>query len=254
MAPMNHPSRTREEAVLRVLAGHESTERAALRLGVTAEEIRRWCDLARLGSELGQAPRRDWRPVALGGLALLLVASTWARVALAAPCNNPSGWPAGMIAFCPETPALAAPVNTNFAYLSNALKTKFSSSDLNASPGAWVGSTNIKAKQLTSTHLTANLFSSIHLGTGSLSGPDFAAGTIQQDRIKQTKFYKRNPACRTTPVFVTTTTCISSKTNDLCPPGLGVYYLCDSSSNKTGCQNAPPAACSNILLGASVSP
>jgi hypothetical protein len=251
------PLPSREETALRVLAGRESAEQAAARLGVPADEIRRWCALVQLGSDLGQTPARGaWRTAAFGGLALLLVASTWARVAMGAPCNNPAGWPStGMSALCPDTPALAGPINANFSYLSDAIKKKFSpSTGLNASPGGWVGSTNIKAKQLTSTHLTTDLFSSIHLGNGSISGADFASASIQQDKLKQTKFYARNAACKTSPGYLLTSTCVSSKTTDLCPPGLSMYYVCSTASGKTPCQSAPPAPCANTLLGGYVSP
>lgn len=255
---MNNPPSSREDVALGVLAGLESAEQAAQRLGVPVDEILGWCRLIEQGAALGKPPSSaSWRAVAAGGFALLLVASTWARVALAAPCNAPSGWPAsGMTAFCPETPVLATPINENFAYLAGAIKNKFSpfNADLNLPAGGWVSSKHIGAKQINSTHLIPNLFSSLSFTDGIVTGADFAGGSIQTDKLKQSKLYSRNVACRTTPRFTSAATCISGKTNDACPPGLSAYYVCGSASNKTGCQASPPAACSNTLFGSHVSP
>lgn len=247
---MNHLPGSREKVALRVLAGRESAEQAALRLGVSTAEILRWCDLVRYGSALAQTRSQGgWRTAALGGFALLLVASTWARVALGGPCTTGS-WPAaGMSGFCPETPALAGPINTNFAYLASSLKTKFNSSNLNNAPGAWVGAANINPNSIKSNHLNANIFAWIHLTDGSIPNGDFASATIQPDKLKTTKLYLSNLACRKDKFFDTLTICVPAKASGSCSSGQSKYYVCGSNTNTTGCLAAPPAACTNTLVG-----
>lgn len=259
-----------KDVAIGVLDGRESVEQAAQRLGVSVDEVTRWCELARLGVSLGQA-RRGARPwaVGLGGLVALGLVSLWARSAISAGCADPTHGPlpASMIKLCPESAALAGPVNTNFAQLSKAISTKFQSPKLGDPPGKWVSSATIAPGAIDSSRLADNSITSAFVADGIVPGSKFLS--ITKQKISRQTLYKMDPACYLTQTpkspldspsnaspLTPTATCPPLKSSNSippCPNGQSRYLACGSTNVSPTC-TAAPTPCNNVSLGVFVAP
>jgi hypothetical protein len=109
----------RRQAVLDLLAARVTVDELAEQHGVEPAEVESWRALFLEGLSLGTRPaRRVTRPAVIAGaLALAVIGGSAFLVRQASagpgPCA-PSGFPAKLKAFCPNTPALASEVNGNF--------------------------------------------------------------------------------------------------------------------------------------------
>jgi len=259
-----------KDIVVGVLDGRESAEQAALKLGVSADEVLRRCELVQIGAALGQArpAGRPWA-VALGGLVALGVVSLWARSAISAACADPTygPLPSSMIKLCPESAALAGPVNTNFSKLSDAISTRFKSPKLNDPPGAWVTGTLLATGAVDSSKLASNAVNATHLPDEIVPGSKFPAGSIAKQKLSRKSLYSMNVACFTTKIkqsfldspdnvspFSPSATCTPfTVTPSPCGPGMAAYIQCGTPNSVTACVAAPPA-CNNTLLGDFIAP
>jgi hypothetical protein len=130
----------KRDAVLRILAGEESVEGGAQRLGISPVEVASWRDLYVQGLRDGQpGTKRRWGYPKLA-LALMLVAICVLPVAGLA-----SDMVGGLYIFKPRDPAKADEINANFAQLKAWIEGKVGSVEDSASSCSTVKTSSITA-------------------------------------------------------------------------------------------------------------
>ncbi len=262
-------------AALRVLAGHQTPEQAAEEHGVPVSEVEAWCRLLKAGSSLA-AKRRRLSVIGLTAGALLLVGVTVA-VAGPTPCPSPSlPLPASLKKFCPDVPASAVDISSNFSQAVKWVETKVGPVG-QPLPDGWIKGSMIASGQITTGLVSLNAVNNTsQVKDNDLNGNDLTAASGKT--LDSTSFvpgalvqlYKVNPNCKSDSGYSDSPTChpnecnpcgagntgttFASCTQGCLSPSSCVMSVCDTKANFCDKYATPVTPCNNTPAGFLLAP